>query len=510
MTRRHELQQSVEIDGGGGVTLDGAGATAMFWVPAGKTLKLRGLTVRGGVSRFILVRGSRIPNGGVASGPGAVELSAVRTTGCTNPYDVGSIVASERASFEDNVGSWVLRARRATLTGVVFSGNQGGALIDARQPVNLPQEATLERVDIHGGRRPVFWSGRISIRRSAFTNNGDLQADGGALSLGGDSSVETSTFTNNRAKQGGAIWLRNGSLRLRGGTFEGNRAETFGGAIAAGTHQPPIVMELAYSKFRRNEARAGGAVSLQDSPGPANRLAGAPLLFTSNAASVDGGAIYAPFGKIQLGRAIFVKNRAGSSGGAIFGSQSQTSSVALGNALIVQNSALGGGGYFGRKLDLRNSTIAENDGGGLVQASFTVTPGGVGTIRLVNSIVSGNRRGNCTLTTVLVGQNNLQHPGVDCGSWIRAIDPLLDSFFVPNPQSPARGSGDLDTCRNDALVRGRDVYGAERPAGTAGCTIGAVERDLEQHAVRLLRESRELPDPVRRFLEFLNILRPRR
>jgi predicted outer membrane repeat protein len=526
ITRRHELVRSVEIDGADQVVLDGARATTMFSIPAGVTLTLRRLELRGGASQYLTLRGSRVPNGGVASGRGEIALHGVRTKSSRNPYDVLSISVAERSTFEDNFGAWVVRARRAQLTDTVFNGNEGAPLVGPTLYGTTPATATLERIEVNGGGRPLRWDGELLIRKSRFTNNGNAQIEGGALSAGGRTTVEATPFVNNRARAGGAIWVRGGKLEVRGSLFEGNRAETAGGAVGAATIASPIELRLFYSKFRRNAGRVGGAVSLQSRPGPSiNRLLGGPLLFSSNEAVETGGAIHAAVGRIELARAVFVENRAGISGGAILGTHTGSGWVRLGNALFVRNEAPTGGAFFGRMLDLRNSTVVANRGGGVVATPLLpTTPSGrtgenlpdLGfandfNIALVNTIIARNDGGNCAMTAgVRLNSrgNNLQYPGVDCGTSIPSADPMLDSYYVPEPASPARGAGQLPICTTDRLVKGRDVYGGTRPESER-CAIGAVERSMEKHATRLLRQRRELPESVRRFLERFGVLRRR-
>jgi hypothetical protein len=241
-------------------------------------------------------------------------------------------------------------------------------------------------------------------------------------------------------------------------------------------------------------------------------LLGGPLLFAENSASQFGGAMNVPRGRVELSRAMFAGNRAGTAGGAIRGGATGNDRFQLGNALIVRNTAPTGGGFSGRTLRLANASVVGNQGGGItivpLPAGLTIPAGG---LQIINSLFVNNSGGNCVAaTTVIVDMGqNLQFPGSDCGSGVRLIDPALDTMYVPRPGSPARGAGDPKVCLEDPLIRARDVYGGERPTYQR-CAIGAIEHDLESHAVRLLSKRRELPAWAREFLEFLGVLRPRR
>jgi hypothetical protein len=93
----------------------------------------------------------------------------------------------------------------------------------------------------------------------------------------------------------------------------------------------------------------------------------------------------------------------------------------------------------------------------------------------------GNKGGGCGPGPFHVlfadGGRNMQFPSGDCGSSIPVTDPRLDEFYVPLATGPATGAGDLKSCTT-APVNGVDVYGQRRPQGK-GCTIGAVEGDIE-------------------------------
>jgi hypothetical protein len=93
------------------------------------------------------------------------------------------------------------------------------------------------------------------------------------------------------------------------------------------------------------------------------------------------------------------------------------------------------------------------------------------------SIVSNNPQGGCGPSGLFDdGGSNLQFPATDCGASISVAIPRLDTFYIPIPNSPPRGKGDLTVCMSPP-ISGRDVYGLGRPSGGA-CTIGAAEGDI--------------------------------
>lgn len=504
ITDAHVLRRPTTIDGEGRVTLDGGGRLPMFIIhDAGAKLVLRRMTVQRGMNPFLNHPGSDAPSGGIVSSRGEVELWNVRTRASKEPYDVRALRAYDRSTFEDNTGEFVVRAREATFVEATIGANTGSPLTQSLQRIDSRPRASFERSDIHGNQRPIAWFGDLDLSHSRFTNNGSPQTLGGAVLLhDGTMAVARTDFINNKAASGGAITIFGGRLEVRRATFEGNMAQQRGGALWVHSGSTGFIeVRLRYAKFRRNRAQDGGAIALE------GHLQGGAVLFAGNEASRHGGAIDVPRGLMEIARGTFVDNAAGAAGGAIRSGSTGYDRVQLGNALLVRNRAPSGGAFIGRTLDLTNASVVSNQGGGLsivpLPTGFTDPPGGVA---LRNTLLSQNAGGNCTGETASVADEgqNLQFPDAGCGAGIRVADPTLDSMFVPTLGSPARFSGDPKICLEHPLVAARDVYGSERPTYEK-CTIGAVEHDLERHAVRLLPNRRELPEKLREFFAFIGV-----
>ncbi len=83
------------------------------------------------------------------------------------------------------------------------------------------------RADTKGG---VFYCDKYAVVKNALFENNSAGIDGGVLrTLNGGLNISESTFRNNAAKYGGAIWAGN-TIALSGGSFEGNTATTKGNA----------------------------------------------------------------------------------------------------------------------------------------------------------------------------------------------------------------------------------------------------------------------------------------
>lgn len=499
ITQTHVVRHPTSVDGEGRVTLDAGNSRHMFNLPDVSTrLVLRRMTVQNGDYPFIPPLGSRNPVGGIVSGRGEVQLRNVLTRSSVNPYDVQTLRAYDGCRFEDNTGGFVVRALQATFIQATFVGNTGSPLALSRQRSSGRPHAVFEGSEVSGNGRHIRWSGDLVLRRSRFTNNGSSESEGGAIHVQDGSVVVNRTdFVNNRGSSGGAVAIKGGRLEVRRATFEGNSAQGRGGALWVSSGE----VQLRYAKFRENRAEDGGAVSLE------GRLLGGAVLFARNSASRHGGAIDSPQGVIEIARGTFVDNTAGLAGGAIRSGPTGDDRVLLGNTLFARNKAPTGGAFNGRTLDLTNVSVVANQGGLDIVALSAGQTDQVGGVTLRNTLLSQNDGGNCVgdVAAVANAGENIQFPDPSCGANIPVADPTLDDMFVPLIGSPARVAGDAATCMQHPLVAGRDVYGSYRPANEK-CTIGAVEHDLERHAVRLLAQRRELPDKIRDFFTFLGVL----
>jgi predicted outer membrane repeat protein len=497
MTQGHSLTLATAIDGGGHVVLDAHGVTAMFAATGDWTLFLSRITLRHGASSFGF-HGNGLAFGGLLFGPIRLVMTDVNVEDTRSPIAVAS--ADIRGGrFSGNTGT-VVRARNILITAKTeFSSNPTAvpfAPPSVGGELEMGETATVEDATFNGN-LGATWRGPIVIKRSSFVNNGADQVQGGALWIDGEARIEKTEFINNRASDGGAIFLRRGSLDVRRGRFRGNRAQLSGGAIYIGAQSTTqgAELRLSYSHLDGNMAANGGAIRLVQGSYTPNRLLGKLVKFGGNAASQSGGAISSGDARIELSRTVFVENSAGSTGGAISFNGLRFDSTRLGNVLMVRNKAAIAGGYYGSRLEAVNSTIADNVGGAfrMTLPTFPLMSHHQSELRLLNTIVSNNDT-NCPPPqdqVALSGNGmNIQFPGSHCGATASSVNPYLDAMYVPTVGSPARHAGDTAVCVNHDLVQGKDVYGESRETGKR-CTVGAVERDLERHAVKALQRNHE-------------------
>ena len=210
----------------------------------------------------------------------------------------------------------------------------------------------------------------------------------------------------------------------------------------------------------------------------------------SDSAAVNGGAIYNRVDTLAIHKSTISGNRAEEAGGGIYNRHN----LSVSNSSFVDNLAKQGGAiydHYGR-LHVSNSTFSGNHakyrGGALLDNGYkafdlehvTITNnsamqgGGLvsrrGHFRLVNSIVAGNRGGDCA-DDVIENINSLVGDG-SCAISFSGDPSLLPLTGAPpyhplDADSPALGAGSSAQCPM------RDQRGVLRPK--ARCDLGAYQ-----------------------------------
>lgn len=191
--------------------------------------------------------------------------------------------------------------------------------------------------------------------------------DGGAILIvdAGEVIVVNSQFVNNQAENGGAI---NGdgstvnSFMLLNNQFINNSATNSGGALFGENIVGQGIFDIKNNNFKGNTANFGGALYINDAGDTYNFFFNK---FTSNVASIDGGAVY--FSALTGGQVydmdsnLFYNNQAVNAGGAIrlFLPSARLNLI---NSTLSQNNADIGGAISnaGGNLSIRTSTLVYN------------------------------------------------------------------------------------------------------------------------------------------------------
>jgi len=477
ITGEHSINGNTTIDGGSRVTLDAQGRNLFRADWAGATLTLRNI---------------RLQNGGQVLGRAAMIWGVMETVlenvdivGTNHAIQIeGNGIRVTNSRFADNTGP-VLMAQRMSVSDSSFVRTTYHAMyVESNTPGS---EVFLDKVIVEGNANgndsPSRFHGcNLTVTRSTFRRHVASAGVGGALVVDcPKATIVDTVFEDNTAISAGALALGNYAreVEIRSATFSRNSATSFGGAISA-NHFPDAARSLTIlrSRFVQNRATRGGAIMLEGT-----RLRGSAVSFKANTASDAGGAIYASYSFVQLGRTLFVDNEA-PTGASLRMAGDAEQRLDLANTIIARSKGAGSALEGDLAGKIVTSTVTANEGLG-IKTSQRLT--------LAGSIISHNRAGNCAEAggRFVDGGGNLQFPEATCGSSAAVANPLLDSFFVPDFESPAQRAFDSSVCESPP-TNAKDFYGQRRPrAPGARCTAGAVEGDIEQVIRRTKRHLRE-------------------
>ena len=363
---------------------------------------------------------------------------AIHSTGGTVTVAESSVIAN-KVEDEGEGGAIYMQSGTLTITDSTLTGNKtlGKAFAD------------------NDGGAVFIGGGTLTVRNSDFTRN-EAGSYGGAIFItAAATNIQDSRFTDNAASYAGALFNRNSDdVRITASTFEGNSAKVAGGAISNGNWFNTMI--ISQSTFHGNSVadRDREIIIIGDS-------------------ERKGGAIYNG-GTLEIHGSTLTRNSAQDIGGAIYSSDR----IQIESSTISGNKAEeeGGGLYFSelgagqRANSVRHVTLVNNaaaSGGGLYTSG--------GTLSLFNTIVAGNKGGDC-FGRLAENVGNLIADG-SCFATLSG-DPMLGDLVEPEDgslpyyplleDSPAIDAADSEYCLET------DIVGTARPQG-AGCDIGAYE-----------------------------------
>ena len=339
----------------------------------------------------------------------------------------------------------------------------------------------------------LYNNGQLWVDRGIFSDNTAV-GQGGAIRNGDLLTIIGSTFTNNSARDGGAIFNESGGeLTLQNSSFDENEADRHGGGI--NNRGKMMIDSCAISE---NSAGEGGAIY----NGATAQLSVLGTAVLDNISQSEGGGLYlSNGGTLTMTASTLSRNQAGGDGGGIYAFTSDVSSNAI--DFVAQNSTLSlnqaggdGGGIrvegLGEPLtiSLTHVTLVGNQastgsGGG------TQIDGGGGRLFMKNSLLVGNTAAgaaaDCGGSGTLTSHGyNLSGTGAGCPtiasdlttapaySFSQVVSPALLYNGGPTP-THALLSGSL--ARDAVPASGcisTDQRGVSRPQGV-GCDIGAYE-----------------------------------
>ena len=182
---------------------------------------------------------------------------------------------------------------------------------------------------------------------NGFNNAGT--ALGGAIYAIYGLNIYNSTFINNKATNGGAVYTTSttATLNIVDSTFINNTAANNGGAIRSN------IAIITNSIFENNKAtNNGGAIYGNGNSTIINSI------FTNNSATTyDGGAIYAN-SYLTVKNSTFMKNRA-NDGGAIY--TATTNRAVINNSIFLENGVINNGGAVRLNIGTITNSIFKNN-----------------------------------------------------------------------------------------------------------------------------------------------------
>jgi predicted outer membrane repeat protein len=208
--------------------------------------------------------------------------------------------------------------------------------------------------------------GAIYVRSGSLTLNQSHVMNSTAAGWGGGIYITMGTLTSNNtsisfndASSGGAIASFMGTVDLFGYSVLGNNtAVEYGGAIANGGS-----MTIEGSRFDNNQALLGGAIACPGAGSGQGDLNLDDVLVNSNIAELDGGGLYLGEGcSFYIADTHFTLNQANTGlGGAIY--NKTTGAILAGSRIDNNSSPLMGGGIYNSltgDLHLDASTLRDN------------------------------------------------------------------------------------------------------------------------------------------------------
>ncbi|MCI0743108.1 MAG: Ig-like domain-containing protein [Gemmataceae bacterium] len=314
-----------------------------------------------------------------------------------------------------------------------------GVAVDNRRVVNFENlqitggiaqgTGSTSTLEDRGGAIRIDFFNTVNITNVLFSNNTAPRTGtnlvfglGGAIDNNGFLTIDNSRFENNFASNGGGALYAGGSpaqVTIRNSTFTDNRARG-GGAIE--NHEP---MTIDNSTFARNEGRVGtssGQGGAIDNNGGGN-LTLTNCTFSDNI-SVFGGAI-SNFETLTV-RASTIAGNDASRGGGIYSSSLGT--VSIENSIVALNTHVNGGPDIDGVVSSQGHNLIGNtaDASGLVASDLLNVDPQLGAL--------ANNGGPTQTRALLTGS-----PAINAAN--TATAPASDQRGVSRPQGPAADIG---------------------------------------------------------------------
>ena len=272
-----------------------------------------------------------------------------------------------------------------TISGGNEDGGAGGGIVNGGTLTITESVISGNSAGDGGG---ISNGGTLTITNSAVSSNSatgpggidEPHGDGGGISNGGTLTITNCDISDNSGKDVGGGISNDGTLVLTNSSLHGNNAAAYGGGIW-NTATLTITNSSVSGNYTNPDVDSnGGGISNW-----AGTLTMTKGTVSNNSAGYSGGGIYNVFGVSTIIDSTLSDNSAFLGGGIDIDNADGSATVT--NSTISGNSAFdaGGGISNGGVLVLRNSTISNNVGGGLYNATEATA---------YNSIIAGNKQGD--------------------------------------------------------------------------------------------------------------------
>ncbi len=418
---------SIKGPGGAKIVLSGINASRIFNVNDGDTAVDSPASFTG----LVFTKGNAAVGGAINS------TESLNVTSCIFASNVATGEGGAITMNGDTVGA------KVKITSSQFSGNSaedGGALyLEAGGGISIVKSIFTGNTAT-GQSGAVYLShdsatnpaGKILIASSVFVGN-SAASHGGALRIDGDndqtpiSIINTRITGNTSGGLGGGLYFERGDLTVSGTTFSNNTADA-GGAIFFDQLDVGTITKTVFVNNRATDGAGpgGGAIGLR-SDVKADSLTVTASTFVGNNSADRGGAIsFQSGGILKTVASIFTGNRAGEAGGAIStnGTAANATTLTVTGGTFTDNRAESGGAIDSNgdgaisiaSAKFRSNRATLDDGGALYLRSET-------TISVVGSLFSDNfaqddggglimgGNGTATLTGLTILNNTARDEG---------------------------------------------------------------------------------------------------
>ena len=482
----------------------------------GSTVKLNDTTVSENK-----VTGDYGSGGGVRVDGGKLTVDNAKILdNATNNNGGGISVKDSELSVTDSQITGNNAWNKVTVGERIFvNGNGGGIEIigsdsDTKEYTITNTQITQNTTGLRGG-GVYAEKASLTITKSTLDGNKALDtvgpqasSEGGGLSVRGGTNItlDSTTVTNNSAKDGGGIWVRSDvdtSVSIKNGTTINNNQSVYGGGgvMIRQEFGKKIDVTIEDAKIETNAAENGGGIYLLNQVD----LKLKNITVSGNTAKNVGGGIFGQDGTKLHADNLTVSNNTAASGGGVYLWNTGNSIILaeLLNSFVDHNIASSSGGgifaYNGAEVKANNTSISNNKGGnaggllvwnnssaelsnGSKVCGNTATNGNGGGVYAINGTVTAtdcdisdndagqyNGGGICAQNSALtLEKNTLNRNKSKSGGaiWMNASDAELTGNTIIHNTATGNGGGIYGEQRSTIDLRTGALY--NNHAGSAG------------------------------------------